>query len=114
MVLTPQHFIFFVTHESAQLASVFVPGKPFYPSLMFVSKAGTFLQGRLQASPTNIRLGWKGLPGTNSSLFERFKSFKEKKCYEYGPRVPSYRQTFRPNVIRLIDVWVIVAAPTND
>jgi hypothetical protein len=27
------------------------------------------LQGRLLALPTNIRLGWKGLPGTNTLAF---------------------------------------------
>ncbi len=50
---------------------MFVPGKPFQPSLMFAGKAiaypseapsGAPLYGRLLASPTNIRLGWKGLP----------------------------------------------------
>jgi len=36
---------------------------------MFVNKAGTYLsealKDRLLALPTNIRIGWKGLPGTN-------------------------------------------------
>jgi hypothetical protein len=30
---------------------------------------GTPLKGRLLASPTNIRLGWKGLPGTNAVTY---------------------------------------------
>jgi len=39
---------------------VFVFGKPFQLSLM------------LLASPTNIRLGWKGLPRTNTlAYFEK-------------------------------------------
>ncbi len=38
---------------------VFVSGKSFQPSLMFVSKAGA----------TNIRLGWKGLPETNTLAY---------------------------------------------
>jgi len=42
---------------------VFVPGKPFQPSLMFAGKAGAYQTKapfRLLASPTNIRLSWKG------------------------------------------------------
>ncbi len=51
-----------------------VPGKPFQPRPMFVSKAGAypikkpfrcFSLDRLQALPTNIRPGWKALPETN-------------------------------------------------
>ncbi len=46
--------------------------------LMFAGKAKDYLSeaterystlGRLLASPTNIRLGWKGLPGTKSLAF---------------------------------------------
>jgi hypothetical protein len=29
-----QHFVFFVTYKLAQLARVFVPGKPFQPSVI--------------------------------------------------------------------------------
>jgi hypothetical protein len=52
---------------------VFAPGKPFQPSPMFASEArepakkkgfsGAPLLSNLLALPTNIRLGWKGLPG---------------------------------------------------
>ncbi len=50
---------------------MFVPGKPFQLSLMFAGKAGAYprvehLKGAL---PTNIRLGWKGLPGTNTLAY---------------------------------------------
>ncbi len=50
---------------------VFVPGKPFHLTLMIVSKAGANLSGvllkaLLLALTTNIRLGWKGLPVTNT------------------------------------------------
>ncbi len=55
---------------------VFVPGKPFQYSLMFSDKIGAYpkgsafegatLKGRLQALPANIRVAWKGLPGTNT------------------------------------------------
>ncbi len=52
-----------------------VPGKPFQPSIMFVGEAEARafpylsdapLKGRFMALPTNIRLGWKGLPGKNA------------------------------------------------
>jgi hypothetical protein len=41
------------------------------PCLMFASKAGADLSGapELLALPTNIRLGWKDLPGTNTLIF---------------------------------------------
>jgi len=54
---------------------VFVPGKPFQPSLMFVGKARRLPQSGAperrftqlgSGLPVNIRLGWKGLPGTNT------------------------------------------------
>jgi hypothetical protein len=57
---------------------VSVPGKPFQPSLMFAAKAGA--NPRLEnlkiashrqvlAITANIRLGWKGLPGTNTLAY---------------------------------------------
>jgi hypothetical protein len=53
---------------------VFVPGKPFQPSLMFAGKAEPtqvkkLLGAPLLALPANIRLGWKGLPGTNTLAY---------------------------------------------
>jgi hypothetical protein len=51
---------------------MFIPGKLFQPSLMFVSDArahqseAPFMWVKLLTLPTNIRLGWKGLPGTNA------------------------------------------------
>jgi hypothetical protein len=53
---------------------VFVTGRLVQPGLMVVGKAGTdprvghqkgALLGQTSALPTNIRLGWKGPPGTN-------------------------------------------------
>ncbi len=41
---------------------VFVSGKPFQPNLMFAGKAEP-------TAPTNIRLGWKGLPETNTLAY---------------------------------------------
>ncbi len=34
LVSYSQHFIFFLTHEWAKLASMFTPGQVFYPSVM--------------------------------------------------------------------------------
>jgi hypothetical protein len=55
---------------------VFVPDKPFKPSLTFQVRPeepaqlkhhpGAPLQGWILALPINFRLGWKGLPGTNT------------------------------------------------
>jgi hypothetical protein len=54
------------------------PDKPFQSSLMFAGKteptqvkhlSNAPLQGSLLASPQNIRLDWKGLPGTNTIAF---------------------------------------------
>ncbi len=67
-----------VSYDFSYQARAFVPGKPFQPSLMFAGKAGAYPseaplgaphKGRLLASPTNIRLGWKGLPGTNALTY---------------------------------------------
>ncbi len=58
------------------LAGVVVSGKPIQPSLMFAGKTGAYpsgdrapLQGRLLALPTNMRLGRKGLSGTNAVAY---------------------------------------------
>ncbi len=54
---------------------VFVLGKPFQPSLMFVNEAEAYLSETVLlkriplALPTNIRLGWKALPGTNTLAY---------------------------------------------
>jgi hypothetical protein len=49
----------------------FVPGTPLHPSLMFVGKA----------LPNIIRLGWKGLPGTNILTYHEHPSIKEVKGF---------------------------------
>ncbi len=55
-----------------------VPGKSFQPSLMFLGEArslpesGTPERSLTQvgmALPTNIRLVWKGVPGTNTLAY---------------------------------------------
>jgi hypothetical protein len=45
---------------------MFVPGRPFKPSLIFASKGGDPLLGRLLASLANIKLDWKGMQGANN------------------------------------------------
>jgi hypothetical protein len=46
-----------------------------------------FFQGLL-ALPTNIRLGWKGLPGINAlALFKNFVNYVRKKFYRIGSRL---------------------------
>ncbi len=42
---------------------------------------GTPLLGRLLALPTNILLGWKGLPGANTRLLRKFVTYVRKKYY---------------------------------
>ncbi len=51
--------------------TVTVLGRPFQPNLRFMRKTGDFqvLYFRLVALPANIRLGWKGLPGTNTLAY---------------------------------------------
>jgi hypothetical protein len=75
---------------------VFVPGKSFQPSLMFVGKARAYPSevpfrcptlGLALALPTNIRLGWKGLPGTNT--LQKSVNYVSKKFYSTGPLLNS-------------------------
>ncbi len=64
---------------------MFVPGKLFQPILMLVGNARTYpieepFKGRLLALHTNNRLGWRGLPGTNTLAYyvgglDKFKTF---------------------------------------
>ncbi len=60
---------------------MFVPGKPFQPSLMFAGNARTLPRvehlkvaslGWPLALPANIRLGWKGLPRTNKPSYYEY------------------------------------------
>ncbi len=44
--------------------------------------------GQAPVLPTNIRLSWKGLPGTNTlSYYEHSRKFGRKKFYNIGPNV---------------------------
>ncbi len=62
---------------------------------MFADKAGAYLsealsstpiKGRLLASTTNIRLGWKGLPETNTLLLRKSINYGRNKFYYTDPR----------------------------
>ncbi len=59
---------------------MFVPGKPFQPSLMFESKAGAYLSREiftiLQDLPANFRLDWKSLPGTNTLAYYEIRKVR--------------------------------------
>jgi hypothetical protein len=52
---------------------MFVSIKPFQPSVTFLTQAGSYPRGapesRLLALHTDIRLSWKGLPGTNTLAY---------------------------------------------
>jgi hypothetical protein len=48
---------------------VFVHGTPFQPSLMFAGKARAYPSDAPFRYSTNIRLGWKGVPGTNTLAY---------------------------------------------
>ncbi len=51
---------------------MFVPGKPFQPRpepTRVKQLPGVLLLVRLRALPTNIRLGWKSLSGTNTLAY---------------------------------------------
>jgi len=75
---------------------VLISGEPFERSMLFVSKAGAYtsdlsgapLLGRFQALPTNIRLGWKSLPGTNTRLLQALVNYACKKFYDIWPGSP--------------------------
>ncbi len=48
--------------------------------------SSSLLKGRLLTLPINIRLGWKGLPGTNTlAYFENPENYGSKKFYSTGP-----------------------------
>jgi hypothetical protein len=70
---------------------MFVPGRPFEPSLMFVGKAKSLpLSGALGKIPellANIRLGWKGLLGTNTNLLQIFLNYRCKNDYNIVTRL---------------------------
>ncbi len=62
--------------DASDKAKVFVPGEPFQPSVIFTSEATiTYLH------IANIRLGWKGLAGTNTLAYLAHSRGKKKKSF---------------------------------
>ncbi len=73
-----KNFLHFKITSIPNKVECFVPDRSFQPSLMFVSKAeptqeegllGAPHLGRLIASPTSIRLGWKDLSWRNTLAY---------------------------------------------
>jgi hypothetical protein len=60
---------------------VFVPGKLSKPSLMFVGN----VQNLKVISLGSITLGWKDLPGTNTSLLQTFANYGRREFYNIEP-----------------------------
>jgi hypothetical protein len=90
-----------VIYECSYKARVFVPGKPFQLSLMFVSKIRSLpkverlkgaLLGWAPALLAKIGLGEKDLPGANVSLFGIFVNCSCKKFYNIGNRIRCLRE----------------------
>ncbi len=72
--------------------------KTFYGRKLHLS--GAPLQGRLMVSPTNIRLDWKGLPGTNAlAYYEKSLLTTVKKFYNIRPCWISFSKSDRSNPI---------------
>ncbi len=77
-------------------ARLFVPVKILQLILMFTRKAGAYLSeapfrrstlGGLLALPTNFRLGWKGLPETNTLAYHEHSEIPVVKSFiTLGPR----------------------------
>jgi hypothetical protein len=65
-------------------ARVFVPGRPIHPSLMFASKARILFRCFTREGLVllaNIRLGWKGLPGTNNLAYYKYSKITPVKSF---------------------------------
>ncbi len=81
-------------HYLQMFYSVFAPGRPFQPSVMFAGKARSLLYGRGGSCLSRkhyIRLE-KLAKDKHSSLFYPFVSYGEKRICEYGP----WRSFFLP------------------
>ncbi len=57
--------------------------------------SGAPLVGRPLALPTDIRLGWKGLPWTNTSLLRKSVNYGRKKFYRISPSLQRSIGSFR-------------------
>ncbi len=75
--------------RSNKLECLFLRGLPFQANLMFVSKAAAYPSEAFFrcSAVTNIRLGWKSLPGTNPIAYWAHLNITNKiKSCEYGTR----------------------------
>ncbi len=78
--------LFFLSFTNV-LKSVFVLGKPFQLGQLFVGKAGAYPSDMLHSwvgswpypQTLNIRLGWKGLPRTNTLAYYKHSQITEEK-----------------------------------
>ncbi len=70
---------------------MYVSGKPFQPSLMIAGKAGAYPRvehledaslGWAPALPAIIRLGWKGLPETNTLAYYESSQITDRKGFK--------------------------------
>jgi hypothetical protein len=85
-------------------AKVFVPDKPFQPSLMFVDKAGSYpsespFRCSMVAIPTTMSQGWKGLPARDkhSSLLQTFVKYDRKKLHNNKSRTYTMQYSEKMN-----------------
>ncbi len=94
---------------------MFLPGKPFQPSLVFAGKARAYpgeapapfrcpLYARLLDLLANTRLDRKGLPGTNTSLLRKSVNYGRNKfcstghwCQRYQNAAVIYHSNFNPS-----------------
>jgi hypothetical protein len=65
--------------------------------------------GRLLALPTNIRLGWKSLPGANTLAFHENSQLSRKKFYNIG-----YRVKFKILRDVLVEAWQVDEIECSD
>ncbi len=61
---------------------MFVPGKPFQFSLMFAGKARVYPIEAPFTLHTNIRLGWKSLPGTYTLAYYENSQVTDKQSFK--------------------------------
>ncbi len=90
---------------------MFVLGKPFQPSLMFMVTTRALVKhlsdAPLQALPANIKLGWKGLPGTNTlAYYESSQITDVKSFYNIRPRNGSIHTIFHDSLSIIFKVGV--------
>ncbi len=86
---------------------MFVPGKPFQPSLMIEPPqmkhlSSAPIQGKLLASRTIIRLGWKGLPRTKTVAYhDHSLNYVRKKYCNVGSSGQCYKTFYGRNCVAI-------------